>query len=216
MKLIDSYLHAIDCNNGDNFNFDKSLVVLEKILNSDQIFSRRNLGDVDITKGGWNGIDHISLCDYSRKDNPPYENRKFYKGYTAYEIYIASSLSLILNKKNIETIDPILMPPAVFDYESLEEMRYLGNHSTKRFSDMPDEVQVKNKISLDNLDGLTIPISYIIEKNDNDINSLKDYLYRVKDMLEKYNKKTNIYDLSTCIELNNEYDVDMVLKKINS
>ena len=33
--------------------------------------------------------------------------------------------------------------------------------------------------------------------------------------LEKYNKKTSIYDLSTCIELNNEYDVDMVIKKIN-
>lgn len=213
MQLADSYLHAIDCNTGKEFNYDKSLVVLEKILSSDSILSRRNLGDVDITKGGWNGIDHISLCDYSKKDLPPYENNKFYKGYTAYEVYIARSLSLILNKKNIEVVEPILMPPAVFDWNALEEMRYLGNHSIKRFSDMPDEVQVKDKISLDNLIGLTIPISYIIDKNDNDINSLKSYLYKVKDLLEKYNKKTSIYDLSTSIELNNEYDIDMVLKK---
>lgn len=219
MQLKKYYLYAIDCNNGKPFNTEKTLLKLEQILKSGYILSRRKLGDIDPKKGGWNGFDYISLCDYLNKDAEPYENNHFYKGYTAYEIYISSSLSLILNKKGMNVVKPELMPPAIFDWNSLEEMRILGNHSTRRFSDLPDEIQVKNRISLKKLEGITLPISYMLDEKFKNIYSKEMiiiFLNEIKQMLEKYNMVVPIYDLFTTIELNNSEDIDFALKKINN
>ena len=96
MKLNSYYLHAIDCQNGNPFDGIHSIEVLKEILNSGELKSKRLRGITDKSSGGWNGLDYISLCDYRRRNNRPYGNDQFLKGYNAYETYIKESLSLIL------------------------------------------------------------------------------------------------------------------------
>lgn len=216
VELKNFYLHAVYGNDGEPFNREKSIQNLERILQSGYILSRRKMKDTDKSKGGWNGLDYISICDYSKKDAPPFENKKFYRGYTAYNMYISTSIALILKKQGIRAIIPTLMPPAVFDYESLQEMRYLGNHPTQRFSDLPDEVQVKNQITLSKMVGLTLPIHYMTKEikektytSEEILNVLRD----VQELLRDYHREDPIYDLETQIELKGKEEIEYVLRK---
>lgn len=215
MELENYYLHAIACNDGKPFNDENALIKMEQILKSNNILSRRLQGDVDTSRGGWNGLDYISLCDYSRRNAKPYKNKAFYKGYTAFASYISSSVSLVLNKEGLEVVKTELLPPAVFDWDSLEEMRYLGNHPTKRFSDMPDEVQVMDSISLSRIEGITIPLAYMINDRYGEVHSremIVSFLKDLKSILKSYDKSIPFYDLSSSILLEEDSDVDLALK----
>lgn len=216
MILDNYYLHAINAE--DSFTRETTLVKLEDILKTGHLLSRKMRGDSDLEKGGYNGLNYISLCNYSMKDTAPYENIQFFKGYTSYTKYIKLSLSLILNKKSLKVINPTLLPPSVFDWDSLREMRYLGNHPKARFTDMPDEVQVKNKISLQNFERITLPISYMIDETktkNNNRDMIIIFLKDINTLLRKYNYIKSIYDLDTLIEMKEDNNVDEVLQKLN-
>lgn len=216
MELNNFYLHAIDCNDGKDFDEKNALVKLEKILQSGYILSRRKMGDLDERKGGWNGFDYISLCDYAKKDAPPYENNSFYKGYTAYDSYIMTSLSLIINKKWVRAITPTLVHPVICDWNSLQEMRYIGIHYKARYTDFPDEVQVKNQITLNRLEGITIPISYMVNEKGKRVFSteeIKYFLNRTKELLKKYEREVPVYDLGTMTQLDSDKTLTMVIEQ---
>lgn len=165
MELNDYYLHAIYNNADMSFDEERTLRVLKEILDSGAIKSRRLRGISDTSCGGWNGLDYISICDYCRRNARPYGNNKFLIGYTAYETYIKKSLSFILKKGNITTIKPTLVAPVIFDWDSKFRMCELGNSLSGRFSDLPDELQVKDMISIDRVKGMTVPIDYMISEH---------------------------------------------------
>ena len=101
MTLDNYYLHAIEPYGERNpFDIELALDKLEKVISSGYILSRRQRGDTKKSIGGWNGIDYISLCDYSKRNNPPYNNDERFKDYTAYNNYIKDSVSLI--KSSVE------------------------------------------------------------------------------------------------------------------
>ena len=69
MTLENYYLHAIEPHGDRNpFDIELALNKLEKIVSSGYILSRRKIGDTQTHIGGWNGIDYISLCDYSKRN----------------------------------------------------------------------------------------------------------------------------------------------------
>ena len=212
MTLDNYYLHAIDSYGKYNpFDIELTLNKLEEILSSGYILSRRQMGDTNPRIGGWNGLDYISLCDYSRRNNKPYYNDK---DYTAYELYIRTSLSFMFSKKSIKAIDTILKPPIENDTNKVCEMITLGNHPTKRYSDYPDEVQVKNKISLKKTEGITIPFDRLIDEDCNYVYSTEqiiEFLKKIKEVLNYYNIKKPIYDLLTQEEIKNEKDLEKIL-----
>ena len=232
MKLNSYYLHAIDCQNGEPFDGNHSIDVLKEILASGELKSKRLRGITDKSYGGWNGLDYISLCDYRRRNNRPYGNDQFYKGYNAYETYIKTSLSFILTKSKICAIKPQLVAPIIFDWDSHYIMYELGNSTKGRFSDLPDEVQVKDSISFDRIKGMTIPIEYMVTEHIPEFKSknykyippynakeLIEYLNRIKDLLNKYKLFIDLYDLETQILLNSEDTVaelvdDVLTKKL--
>lgn len=220
MKLNSYYLYAIDCQNGNPFDGNHSLDVLKKILDSGELKSKRLRGITDDSYGGWNGLDYISLCDYRRRNNKPYENDQFLRGYNSYETYIKKSLSFILKKNKINAIKPQLVAPIIFDWDSHYIMYRLGNSTEGRFSDLPDEVQVKDRISFDRIKGMTIPIEYIITEHFPEFKSknykyippyttteLIEYLNKLRNLLNRYKISDELYDLETQILLDNENTV---------
>ena len=214
MTLDNYYLHGIDTYGKNNpFDTELTLKKLEKIVSSGYISSRAKLGDNK--SGGWNGIHYISLCDYSKRNNKPYNNDERFINYTSYEDYIKESLSLLIPKKNTKIVVPELVEP--IEYERLGEMFILGNHPTKRFSDYPDEVQVKNKINLKRIEGITIPINRLIDEKCDYVYSneqILKFLNEIKQILITHKLERPIYDLITQVELNNENDLNKVYTKL--
>ena len=204
------YFHAIDPQI-DVLDSPKILEKLEKILQSQNIYSRRLSNTINPERNGFNGNDFVSLCDYSKKDSPPFNDDEFYRGYTSYEAYVVSSLSILISKKGLKVIHPILVRPTPFSFESLEEMRALGLHPTKRFTDMPDEVQVKNKISLSHMEGLSIPTKFFV--NLSSAQETKYLLTQVKELLTHYQYDKPIYDLDTTQIISKPTDIEKVLRK---
>lgn len=216
MELNNFYLHAINCNDGKDFDEKSTLVKLEEILKSGYILSRRKRGDLDPNKGGWNGFDYISLCDYAKKDAAPYENNSFYKEYTAYDSYIMTSLSLIIDKRWVRAITPTLMPSIIFDWNSMQEMRYIGIHCKERYTDLPDEVQVKNQITLNRLEGITVPLSYMVNEKRKrvfSVEEIKYFLNKTKELLKRYEREVPIYDLETMTQLDSDKTLTMVIEQ---
>ena len=217
MKLNSYYLHAIDCQNDNPFDGNHSIEVLKEILDSGELKSKRLRGITDKSYGGWNGLDYISLCDFRRRNNKPYDNDQFLIGYNSYETYIKQSLSFLLKKNGINAIKPELVEPIIFDWESHYTMYKLGNSTEGRYSDLPDEVQVKDRISFDRIKGMTVPIEYMVTEHIPKIKpvnykyirpyntkELIEYLNRVKDLLNQYELSSELYDVETQKLLDNE------------
>ena len=225
MKLNSYYLHAIDCQNGNPFDGNHSIEVLKEILDSGELKSKRLRGITDTSFGGWNGIDYISLCDYRRRNNRPYGNNQFLRGYTAYNAYIKTSLSFILTKNKISAIKPQLVEPIIFDWDSHYIMYELGNSTNGRYSDLPDEVQVKDRIPFDRIKGMTIPIEYMVTEHIPEIKfknykyipsynsrELIEYLNRLKELLNQYKLSSDLYDLETQLLLDSD---DTITELVN-
>lgn len=145
------YLHGISTQSS-SFDFEKSLEKLREILRSEFLLSRRNLG-LSEAQAGFNGLDYISLCDY--------EKRTLENGsrdmYNAYYAYIYNNLALAFPKNRFDVITPKYIDHALAGSKfGRYVMKKCGN-SKKRYSDYPDEVQVRDKIDLDFLCGITYP-----------------------------------------------------------
>lgn len=145
------YLHGISTQSS-SFDFEKSLEKLREILRSEFLLSRRNLG-LSEAQAGFNGLDYISLCDY--------EKRTLENGsrdmYNAYYAYIYNNLALAFPKNRFDVITPKYIDHALAGSKFGNYVMKKCGKSKKRYSDYPDEVQVRDKIDLDFLCGITYP-----------------------------------------------------------
>lgn len=145
------YLHGISTQSS-SFDFEKSLEKLREILRSEFLLSRRNLGLSEV-QAGFNGLDYISLCDY--------EKRTLENGsrdmYNAYYAYIYNNLALAFPKNRFDVITPKYIDHALAGSKFGHYVMKKCGNSKKRYSDYPDEVQVRDKIDLDFLCGITYP-----------------------------------------------------------
>ncbi len=214
----DNIYHAIEVNE-DCYLHDETLNKLKNILSDQYLYSRRLQGDLDLGKGGFAGFDYISFYDNFLRYAKPYENNKFYRGYNSYSSYVANSLSLGFKRDDIEIIKPTLIAPVVFDWDSMEMMRILGKSDTCRYSDMPDEIQVKDKVSLKNLVCLTLPVHLMVQNKKGiiyDSSDIYDCVNDIKNLLMKYDYEVPVYDLYSRTKLDSEEKINKVFKKYKS
>lgn len=185
------YMHTIY--NYRRYNTRKTLTILEKILKSNAVLSRKNQG----LEGSMNfcGEDYISLSDY--------EKREQYKEdfYNSYYQFVRFYTSIIFPKNKIDVVEPCILEDKIADYsDSISYMMKLGESKDERYTDLDDEVQAKDRISLDNMSGIMIPSYEIMNfwKNDSkNIDIIKKELEAYRELLQRYNKETSIYDSIT-------------------
>jgi hypothetical protein len=170
------------------YRYDINISKLEQILASGYLLSRRKLGLED-EYVAFNGMDYISLCDLSVLHND----------YSAYNIYTRNGLSLLFDK-SISVIKPIIIEERIKSIlEFSSKMNEIGRGKI-RYSDLHDEVQVKDELSLCYLRGVSVSLDKIVELHD--IEYAKKYLESIKRKLIEYNYDIPIYDIDCEEEVN--------------
>lgn len=209
----DICMHGI-CSSSE-YTFDKAISRLRHILKSEYLLSRRNLGLID-NKSLFNGLDYISLCDYEKRtiENPDREM------YNAYYAYIMFSMSLIFPKSELEILETKYINKALAGNSFFEYLMHkYGESKNKRYSDYPDEIQIKDRISLEHLLGITYPLASTYCKLRSDGNSQNDSIAKIMEELEEinialydYGYGIGIYEPNSLTLLNSEVEVRRVLK----
>lgn len=203
------YLHAIYAFQ-NKYNQNETLRVLKNILKSDAILSRRLQRYRD--PYGFNGLDYISLCDYDRRNM----HHERFPNYTAFKTYVTESLSIVFPKDKITVIKPQMVDFIGAEHKNLKTMEELGLSPNKRYSDLYDEVQVKDSVPLSLMSSITMPlqkmsktfyseriITYLVQKE----------IEQIKELLIKYNHEVPIYDIDTFIPLEDTRNVKTLVKK---
>lgn len=214
--MEDIYLHGIAA-----FSFPHSQGLLfrqlENILQSGALLSRRYYKNIYVSNIGFNGLDYVSLCDYALRDLQGIHPEDGSKLYTSYHCYIERTVSLLFAKQGIDAITPVLVPSIdMSDFKDVKRMETLGLSETTRYSDMPDEVQVKDFVSLQHLRGVTLPCSYLLEKEDSlqeQRKKIRVLLKKVRNLLEQYQYSVPVYNLEDFTLLESEDDIECLLER---
>ena len=203
-------LHAIDAFH-NRYNSRETLSILKHILNDDALLSARLQNKK--YGHGFNGIDYISLCDY--------EKRKFYHEgypeYTAFRGYIMESLSIVFPKDKLPIITPQIIDICTKRREGITLMTMLGLSEDERYSDMYDEVQVKDKISLELMSGITLPIHKMRKPFQNEQKTIDLVLKEVEkicNLLALYGYEVPIYDINTFYSLKSSDNVKRLIRQM--
>lgn len=208
----DVYLHSLHASHGD-YSSEKTLQLLETIIQSGALLSPRLSGVK--CRNNFTGSDYISLCDYEKKN----KGKGFKKRYNGFNLYALFDPSIMFPKDQIEVIEPIILEKMIAFYSGgLTLMKELGM-SDERYTDLDDEVQVRDRIDIDKMCGLTIP-TYIFLKRfksvEYDTQTTYTEILKFKELLDKYGINVPFYDINTEQEMNtyeNVYDVVLSLKR---
>ena len=116
------------------------------------------------------------------------------QNFNAYNTYVRYSVSLMFPQGEFEVIDPVIVKaPSRMTAKDYIKMKKLGLSKDKRFSDMPDEVQVKDRVPLEYMSGLTYPV-HMVRENDE---------FSYYSLFEKYKPIVeNISKTNQCIHMN--------------
>ena len=189
------YLHGIYARS-DEYDSRSTLNILKHILKDNALLSSRLQRKSD-NQSLFNGIDYISLCDYEKR------KEKFNSNYNSYEGYIRYSLSLAFPKNKVDAIIPQLIEiEKIGNYYN--KMRELGLSTERRYTDLPDEVQVKDRISLDFMSAITLPISKMKNpflNEDKTVYMVLKEIEKVNKLLLKYKHLVPLYDIDTLEKL---------------
>ena len=175
------YAHTIHVTNFSKDDFE----VLEKILQSGYVLSRNGIKDLGFDMKHisrhivYNGTDYVSLCDLKRK----------HQHYSAYNMFTSRGLSLLFDHSI-----PVIKTIYINDSDNFPYSMQTLAYSINRYSDLEDEVQVRDGISLDYLRGLCLSLS-LLESYHHD-NYVKNYLNSLQELLKKYNLNVPIYDIN--------------------
>lgn len=204
------YMHSI---NNRFFHSKRDIKTLSIILDSGSLLSLRRQGYSH--SSSFAGLDHISLCDYEKRS---ITNNGLSK-YNAYYAYIRHGISLAFDKKTLSSKYEIKEPILIEAFENPKMIHYymeeLGNEE-KRYSDLPDEVQVKDKISLDYLSFITYPCeeffdSRLFVRHESKRKKLIEEINNLKSVLLEHKRNADIYDIDSGILLDEE-GVEKVLE----
>lgn len=203
------YLHAIYAFN-NHYSQQDTVRILKHILKSNAFLSRRLQMYRD--PYGFNGLDYISLCDYDKRNI----HHEGLPNYTAYISYIRESLSLIIPKDKITAIKPQIVDFIGICEENIETMLELGLSENERYSDLYDEVQVKDRIPLSLVTGVTMPIRKMTKPlypESFAIYFVQKQIEQIKELLIKYNHELPMYDMDTFTSLEESQNVKKLVKE---
>ena len=200
------YMHGIYAKS-EIYDSKRTLSILKSILTSRALLSARLQGKKEAIVY-FNGQDYISLCDYEKRDLPSPV------GANAFEGYVRCSLSLIFPKDRFEVITPEMVT-VPYNNKYYETIKLYGMSETTRYSDMPDEVQVKDKISLSHLTGVTLPVQRmqtIFTTERRMVDKVLREVDNIGTLLDEHNYSVPIYDVDTFEPLANAEDVKRLVK----
>lgn len=178
-------------------NLDKMF----NIITSGGIKSQKRLGLC--SRGGYNGDEYICVCS---------KEETFYYDYlmNAYNAYVLNSFCFIIDD-DIQAIKTMLVEPGGANgiNWAFDQMRICPS---KRYSDLCDEWQVKDEISLNHIMGIGIPFDDI-----STFMNICDFKERVNKLIECAKLlKWDIVNTSNAKNLE-EYEKCMIdSKKVNS
>ena len=210
------YLHSVGYLPGHYYyDPENQEIILKRILDSGALLSLRRQGQ--IRNNGFNGPDLISLCDYDRRFE--YNDRR--TKYNGYNQYVIESLSIVFDKEEVKKEVDIIVPKLVCkipsNVDGFIKMNNLGK-SGDYYSDLPDEVFVEDRLSLDGMTSITFPTKvfkslYFFKSKSKKIQLIKDEINRLKEILDKRGYDIGIYDIETFDELTDENIERLVLKR---
>ena len=205
------YLHAINSVPDEYYHPEETNKILLQILKRRAILSsklqRRR------STGGFNGHDYVSLCDYAKRN----DYKSFMGKYNAYHTYVRYSLSLAFPKDKLNIIKPkVLNGVYIRDSKGYYEMEKLGKSRKERCTDMPDEVQVKDKVSLDNLCATTFPLHLLRDFSDCSLyEQASIIMFEIEEidrLLNKFGYDVPVFDIDTFEELTSTSQVKMLIR----
>lgn len=202
------YMHAIN-SLYSRYHPKETNKILEWILKSNALLSLRKRKIKE--SYGFNGPDYISLCDYEKRNLCHKEDRS----YTAYNGYIRRSLSLIFPKDKLTVVTPEVIDICTKNNRGISNMILLGHSTDTRYSDMYDEVQVKDKVPLSLMTGITVPLEKMyrpLYSEQKTIEYVIKELEILKQLLLAYNYDIPIYDIDTFEELDNKENIKKLVK----
>ena len=199
------FLHTINNDMSDFYRPKKQKETLEKILSSGKILSRRNLGYPEESFTNFSGMDYISLSDYEKR----FVSNKGARHYNSYYAYVRQGLSISFPQESLKVIEPTIIAISSRDSNGYRRMYELGLREDERFTDLPDEVQVRDSIDVSKSNGIIFPTkefmySRPLTTRRKMIELMKVELDTIRTMLDKYNYDLSIYDVDTLEELNDD------------
>ena len=96
-------------------------------------------------------------------------------------------------------------------------MLELGLSENERYSDLYDEVQVKDRIPLSSVTGVTMPIRKMTKPlypESFAIYFVQKQIEQIKELLIKYNHELPMYDIDTFTSLEESQNVKKLVKEI--
>ncbi len=209
------YLHTINNGYSDFYKPKRQKYVLESILKSGKVLSRRKQGykDGEINTN-FAGMDYISLSDYEKR----FVCNKEKNYYNSYYAYVRRGLSLSFPQESLKVIEPTIIGICNKNSMGFVYMRELGLCETERFTDLPDEVQAKDEISLDSLNGITFPTreymcSRLFTGKKKMLELMREEIDSIKELLDKYNYNVDVYDIDTLELINRDNMESLALRK---
>ena len=181
------YMHAL----GNNSIISDQMITFSSVFNSGAVLSLNKQG---IYKpNGYNGSDYISLCDYEKRAKSPKNTQ-----YNSYYLFIRQSISLAFPKDKIEVITPKYISQYDKDYyDILDNM----DKDNDRYSDLLDEVQVKDSIDISLLSYVTFPLDFYLDQarftKEFKYYLVNNYIKQMKSIMTYYNNLVDIFDIDS-------------------
>lgn len=210
------YLHGISTYiEGDRataveYDSRQSMILLNKILKCGALLSLRN--QRKFNKYNFAGPHYISLCDYDKRFLGHFEDPT----YNSYNSYIRHYLSLMFNAVDVKAVIPEIVNISNKDKAGFMRMERLGRNKEHRYSDMVDEVQVKDILSLESMIGITFPTWILTQRcisTDESISKIYDEISKIKDALNRFEYDVPIYDIDSFSPLNDKSSIEMIVQR---
>lgn len=202
------YLHTLFASKF--YSSKKSLNLLEKILISNELLSRKLQGLSDSIN--FCGEDYISLVDLKKRNQFKSDE------YNSYLLFARFNPSIIFPNNIFDVVEPVILPLKIADYyDSVHLMQMLGASKDSRYTDLLDEVQVKDRISLDFMIGFMLPSYEVLNfwRNDSiNMDIVKRECEKYRELLIKYGHDVPIYDSITFRNLDDEEEIKQTVKEL--
>ena len=204
------YMHTV---NNRNFVSRRDIENLQYILHVGYLYSRRKQGYK--SSSTFSGLDYISLSDFTKKDQTN-DGLLYYNAFYSYtRLGIAVSFPKEIIDKNYEVIIPELLSGVKQEGVIEYNMASLGNGVT-RYSDLPDEVQIKDQVAMKDALYVTYPCTEFLEtqfltRKENKAKKLIHEINELKKVIQSQNYNLDVYDIDSEILLNEE-GIEKVLR----
>ena len=196
------YLHCL-VSSRIGYNSKSSLKKLDEILKSGALESAKQRG---VSCYNFCGNDYISLVDYEKRFNTKQND------YNGYNQYVKFDASIIFPKGKFDVVEPIILEHKLDKYQNyISLMQVLGEDKENRYSDLIDEVQVKDSLSLSYMNGIALPSLELLNfwKSDKEnIKKLKQEVLKYKELLDKYGYSVGFYDSDTLLDLEKDENIE--------